>query len=143
MAKSKGANVPGLIFGLLGIGVIVGGIWAKLHQLNIEENGEPGRAFVSDKWEDYDDEDGTSYWIAYEFETRAGQRLEGETSLKEDVWRDLVAGRSDIGVLYLPGDPSTHAIEGSWDDLFFYIMCAIGLLFAAFGGAMTYSALRK
>ena len=59
------------------------------------------------------------------------------------AWRGLVAGKSEIGLLYLPDDPATHSVEGSWDDLFFYIMGAIGLLFAVFGAAITRSALKK
>ncbi len=142
MAKPKGKIVPGMIFLLAGLGVMIGGVWTKLHEMHIQNNGVPGVVLVTEKWEEDDSEDGTSYWISYEFAPPGTRLIEGDTTLTREAWRAIKPGSSEIGVVYLPDDPTTHSIEGSWDD-FFYVMLGVGAMFALVGGNVARAAFRE
>ncbi len=111
--------------------------------MHIQNNGVPGVVLVTEKWKEYDSEDGPSYWIFYEFAPPDTQLIEGDTTLPHEAWRAVKPGISEIGVVYLPDDPTAHSIEGSWDDFFFYVMLAVSAMFVLGGGNVARAAFRE
>ena len=126
----------GLIFLVVGAGVMIGAGYVGLQAWRLAQEGEVVTGEVLGKdWRESRDSDGdttTTYYVRFHFDTRTGDRIEDENSVSYDIYRDADNG-DPVEVRYWPQDPMLNEIEPGSNRFMALMMGILGLPFFLVG----------
>lgn len=126
----------GLIFLVVGLGVLIGSGFMARNSLRLANEGEVATGAVLGKdWRESRDSDGdrtTTYYVRFHFGTLTGERIEDENSVSYDIYRDAEIG-DPIEVKYWPADPMLNEIDPGSNTFMAFMMAVLGLPFFLVG----------
>ena len=81
--------------------------------------------------------------ITFRFATSDGQSIQDSASMEGSAWSRLRKS-GPVSVVYLPGSPQTHRVEGQEPQTFLVlIMLLLGGIFSALGGGVIVAAVKS
>lgn len=126
----------GLIFLLLGTGVLIGSGVVGVNAWRLTSEGEAVTGEVLGKdWRTSRDSDGdtsTSYYVRFSFDTRTGEYFEDENSVSYEIYSNAEIG-DPIEVNFWPGDPMLNEIDPNSNIFIASLLGLLGLPFFLVG----------